>query len=298
MNARSIKRLLLASAAALTVASCGGGGGGGGGGSSILYYPYENVYGDVCATWTPTPGCTFDAVTGLRIDVNESVDSVSNMWTVRFDSTGTFADVWDEWGIYQGVYLTSEFAGWQGGNKIGVGTTGLFWENVSGGRYLWDSNGVLYNDNLFESNYLKAINNKSAGEAVDTDIVAMANESEARLVEAAANNLVKKYSFTKEKAHAVASGLHRWGSDVIKNRGWSTAEDLKSGLEATFGVDYGQAVAAVKDLMEGKPEGMQILTERSAAALGLKPSDAKQFIIDSYEGALADFGYSAADLNW
>src|SRR3712207_4514014 len=74
-------------AIAVGLMACGGGGGGhygGGGGSSgggtvgggtgggsgdVLYYPYENGYGDICSTMESSPGCTFDRATGTRINV-------------------------------------------------------------------------------------------------------------------------------------------------------------------------------------------------------------------------------------
>ncbi len=287
------------------IVSCGGGGGGGGG-NHIVYYPYENVYGDVCTgKFDPTPGCTFNRDDGSRVIVSQSADynlfggKDGDLYRVEFDGNG-YGDVYE---VIGGVYYyletrhASSFSGWQGGSTIGVGTTGLFWENVAFGDYYLDSKGVLYSANVHESNFYEAINNQTAGMTANTDIAAINEDLNRELVAKAASNLVEKYGFQESKAQAVASQLNRFAVG-LNNRGYSAPEDIKSTFQATFGVDYGSAVAAVEDLLlRRKPEAIRELQNRSAAALGLQPRMAKQFIKDSYEKALADFGYTGS-LDW
>ncbi|MCB0309279.1 MAG: hypothetical protein KDD48_07890 [Bdellovibrionales bacterium] len=276
--------------------ACGGGGGGSHGGGTVLYYPYENVYGDVCSTYSPTPGCTFDRSTGLRVITTDSIDgSLVNMWTVKFDLYGT-ATVKDQYGNFIGYYDVSDFDGYQGGTVIGVGTTGVFWEDVAGGSYYWDSNGVLFSDNYYESNYLEAINNVNAGDAVDVDYVAMNDEANQGLVAKAAQKLQAKYGFQKEKANAVAAQLNRWGLGAVE-RGYSTAADIKATFQSTFGVDLDSAVAAAVALKAGDKSKMIALTNRSANALGISPRDAEAFLKDSYSDGLASFGYSQEEIS-
>jgi hypothetical protein len=170
-------------------AACGGGGGGGsaGGGGSTLYYPYETVYGDICTNMEPTPGCTFSRDTGLRITVSADPDyddygyGSDDMWFVEFDRDG-YADVYNEFGTYQYTAHAREFANWVGGNVIGVGTTGLFWEDITNGTYWLGKNGVLYSANVGETNYGQAINNKTASSASNTSFAALNSDTNKLLV--------------------------------------------------------------------------------------------------------------------
>ncbi|MFP5519535.1 MAG: hypothetical protein ACLGGX_06500, partial [Bdellovibrionia bacterium] len=61
---------------------------------------------------------------------------------------------------------------------------------------------------------------------------------------------------------------------------------------------FSDALAAVKSLQLGDKSGMQDVTNRSAAALGLKPHQAQKFIKGMYKKALADWGYSEDSFNW
>jgi len=123
---------------------------------------FKNVYGDVCATVEVTPDCTFN-LDGSRVNVSQDPNynrygfGSDDLWYVKFYADGT-ADIYNNIGIYQYTSLVSTFAGWVGGNTIGVGTTGLYWENVSGGTYWLGKNGVLYSANAGEANFQKAIN--------------------------------------------------------------------------------------------------------------------------------------------
>jgi hypothetical protein len=295
-------QIVLVSLVAINLISCGGGGGGG---NLVLWYPFENIYGDLCVgEYDPVPGCTFNSDDGSRVNASQSSDydifgnSADDLYRVEFNGSG-WANVYE---IIGGVFYfvesrhVSSFSGWQGSTFVGVGTTGLFWEDVSFGDYFLDSNGVLYSANVAELNFFEAINNQTAGMGVNTDIVSINEDINKKLVDKAAQKLASKYGFEEGKAQAVASQLNRFAVG-INNRGYSTPEDIKSSFQATFGVDYGSAVAAVKDLMGGSPEAMVDLQNRSANALGIKPRDAKRFIQDSYEKALADFGYTGS-LNW
>lgn len=283
------------------MSGCGGGGGSSSG--SVLYYPYETLYGDVCSGYAPTPGCTFLRSTGERVDVSESADydyygfGADDLWLVEFNGSGTQADVYDEFGNYQYTTSVSTFDGWVGGSNIGVGVTGLFWEDVSFGVYWWDSNGVLYSANGFDTNYGRAINDASAGQGADTNFAALSSESNKALVKAGADKLVKDFGFNAEKATAVASALNRWGVAAAE-RGHTTTKDMDTTFKSVFGVKYTNALAAVKDLQKGNTAKMRDMTLRSASALGLKPHQAQKFYKSMYKKALANWGYDVESLNW
>lgn len=310
MNWNAFRSLSMTKAAALALSAtavtamfsaCGGGGGDG---ANTIYYPYKTVYGDICQTTEPTPGCTFNRSTGTRITVeadphyNDYGNGAQDMWYVKFDGAGT-ASVYNERGQFQYYADISEFDGYipGTGNTIGVGTGGTYWENVLGGTYWLGKNGVLYSANYGESRYGQAINNQNAGRASDTNFAALKTEANKKLVEKATQKLVKEYGFKTEKARAVASALNSWAVAAAE-RGKTTNADLDRTFKAVFGVNFSDSLAAVKDLQKGDVAGMQDLTNRSAAALGLKPNQAQKFIKGMYKQALADWGYDANSINW
>lgn len=303
-------KLLAAVASAALVATayvgCGGGGGGSvgspGGGGAVVSYPYETVYGDVCATYEATPGCTFSRTTGQRLTVSVDPDydkygyGSDDLWYVSFDSGGRAA-VYNDLGRFQYYADVSEFAGWVGGNTIGVGTTGLFWEDIRNGTYWLGKNGVLYSANIGESNYGQAINNKDAGKASDASAAALASDSNKRLVAKAADKLVKEYQLSPAKAKAIASTLNVFGVNAAE-RGFATTKQVDQTFKAMFGVPYSEALSAVKALQSGDTSGMKEVTDRSASALGLKPHQAQKFIKGMYKKALASYGVDADMINW
>lgn len=300
MKKSNVLSLVGASVVASFIAACGGGGGGGS--APVLYYPYETVYGDTCSTMEATPGCTFLKSTGERITVTEDPDynrfgyGSDDLWYVKFDFSGRAA-VYNDLGKFQYYADVSEFAGYIGGSTIGVGTTGLFWENVSGGTYWLGDNGVLYSANSLDSNYGEAINDNSADDASDSNFAALSSESNKKLIQLASNKLQKDYGFKKEKATAVASALNSWAVAAAE-RGATTTKDMDKTFRAVFGVQYGDALSAVKDLRAGDMNSMKELTNRSADALGLKPHQAQKFIKNMYRKALAQWGYDADSINW
>lgn len=291
-------------AVALTLASASAfvGCGGGGSSSPVIYYPYETVYGDVCSTTEPTPGCTFLRSNGERVTViadphyNDYGSGSDDLWYVKFYSDGS-ADVYDQFGDYVETRGVEDFAGWIGGNTIGVGTSGLFWENVSGGTYWLGKNGVLYDANSYSSNYGEAINNKESSEASDTNFAALNSESNKAIVKAGANKLMKDYGLEASKAEAVASALNTWAV-AASERGYSTAQDMDVTFKSVFGVNFNSALAAVQDLKDGNTAKMKDMTDRSAAALGLKPHQAQKFIKGMYKKALAQWGYDSDSVSW
>jgi hypothetical protein len=273
------------------------------GGDDSIYYPFQTVYGDVCRTMEPTPGCTFNR-DGTRVTVEQDPyhdDSTSSgsgniMNTVHFNANGT-ADVYDHYGVYLYSAPTSSFSGWISGNTIGVGTTGLFWENVAGGNYWLGKNGVLYSQNGGDSNFKQAINSDASVEASDTNFAAISMESNKTLIRKGSEKLMKEYGFRKEKAQAVASALNSWAVSVAE-RGYTTEKDMDRTFAAVFGVKYSSALAAIRDLQAGDKAGMRELTNRSASALGLQPYQAQQFIKGMYARALAEWGYDVNNLSW
>lgn len=303
-------KLLAAAAGAVLVATayvgCGGGGGGtvvvGGGGGAVIQYPYETVYGDVCTTFEATPGCTFSRTTGQRITVSADPDydtygyGSDDLWYVRFDSSGR-ANVYNDLGTFQYTADVSEFAGWVGGDVIGVGTTGLFWEDIRNGTYWLGKNGVLYSANSGESNFGEAINNKNAGKASDASVAALASDSNKRLVNKAADKLIKEYQIAPSKAKAIASALNVFGVNAAE-KGYTTTKNVDQAFKSVFGVPYSEALSAVQSLQSGDTSGMKEVTDRSAAALGLKPHQAQKFIKGMYKKALASYGIDADMVNW
>src|SRR5690348_14709490 len=127
--------LVAGAAIACSFVACGGGHHGSG---DTLYYPYETVYGDICSSYEPTPGCTFDRATGQRITVSHDPDydryggGSDDMWFVTFDGGGR-AKVYDANGVFQYYEDVANFAGYVGGYSIGVGSSGLYWEDIRNG---------------------------------------------------------------------------------------------------------------------------------------------------------------------
>lgn len=299
---KNVLRVVLASVVATSFAACGGGGGGGGGGGQVIYYPYETVYGDVCQTQEASPGCTFLKSSGQRIKVTDDPDynragaGSDDLWYVKFDSSGAAA-VYDDLGRFQYYADASEFAGYVGGTTIGVGTTGFYWEDIANGTYWLGKNGVLYNANAGESNYGQAINDKTSSSASDTNFAALSSDANKELVKMASDRLMKEYGFQKDKAVAVASALNSWAVAAAE-RGTTSEKDMDKTFKAVFGVQFSDALAAAKDLSLGDTAGMQDLTNRSAAALGLKPHQAQKFMKGMYKKALANWGYDESSFNW
>lgn len=301
---KNVLKVLAGIAVVSGFAACGGGGSSdnSGGSTNTLYYPYTTVYGDVCANTEPTPGCTFLRSNGQRITVNVDPDydkygyGSDDLWYVEFDSSGN-AQVYNDLGQYQYTANVSQFAGYVGGTTIGVGTTGMYWENVSNGTYWLGKNGVLYSANNGTGNYGQAINDKTSGQASDTNFAALSSDANKKLVQMASDKLVKDYGFQKDKAVAVASALNSWAVAAAE-RGKTTPQDMDKTFKAVFGVQFSDALAAVKDLQGGDVSSMQDLTNRSASALGLKPFQAEKFMKGMYKKALSDWGYNADSFNW
>ena len=310
-----LSALLLVTGMAV-LSSCGGGGGGGssGGGSTpapdnsadVLRYPYETVFGDACrGSSEPTPGCTFSRATGQRITVSSDPDydqfgfGSDDLWYVKFDSAGN-AQVFDDLGVFQYSAAINSFAGYVGGTTIGVGTTGAFWENVSGGTYWFGDNGVLYSANSTSGNFGQAINNKGAKKATDTNSKAISSESNQKLIKAGAAKLVKEYKLTNSKAIAVASALNSWAV-MGAERGKVTSGDMDKTFKTVFGVKFNEALSAVNAFRNGGADAedkTRDLTNRSAATLGLKPDQAKEFIKGMYKGAIEEAGMTTDDIQW
>lgn len=304
---KNVVRIVLGAVVATGFAACGGGGGGGGGGTAgggttVLYYPYENVFGDVCRTQEATPGCTFFERDGSRIKVtndphyDRSRNGSDDLWYVKFDASGRGA-VYNDLGIFQYYANAASFAGYVGGTTIGVGTTGFYWENVARGTYWLGKNGVLYSANDGSSRYGQAINDKTSSSATDTNFAALNSDSNKRLVKLASDRLISEYGFKQDKAVAIASALNSWAVAAAE-RGTTSEKDMDKTFKAVFGVQFSDALAAAKDLAMGDSAGMQDLTNRSASELGLKPHQAQKFMKGMYKKALANWGYDETSFNW
>lgn len=324
-----LKTWALGASLTLTISllsACGGGGGGGGstggGGtytpptttnpptttppvdsSDIIKYPYETVFGDACRTSNqPTPGCTFVRSTGKRVTVsadptyNSQGYGSDDLWYVKFDSSGQ-AKVYNDLGVFQYNANPSQFAGFINGSTIGVGTTGAYWENVSSKTYWLGKNGVLYSANQNASNFGQAINTKGANSASDTNSKAIKSEANIALVKAGADKLVKSYGLSVSKATAIASALNSLAVNGAE-RGKVTEVDVDRTFKTAFGVHFNEALAAFKDFSQGDASAARELTNRSAAALGLKPEQAQDFIKGMYKGAISQWGYDVNQIKW
>jgi hypothetical protein len=302
--------LVASVSAAMLMTACGGGGGGshsggpigGGGSGGVITYPYETVFGAACVGYEVTPGCTFYTNTDSRVRIvsdphyNRAGYGSDDLWYVKFDTFGN-ANVYDDLGRFQYARNISEFAGWVGGTTIGVGTTGAFWENVSGGTYWLGKNGVLYSANSGSINFGEAINNKESQDAADTSLAVINSQVNKELVKRAAEKLTADYGLSNDKATAVASALNKYAVSGME-RGFVTDVELNNTFKSVFGVDFNTAIAAVKGLQVGDTALMSDLTDRSADSLGLKPAQAQQFIKGMYRKALADYGFDVDAINW
>lgn len=318
LNAKKTTQALGALLTAAALTACGGGtsvGGGGvivlppsGGGGVIItppvviYGPYETVFGAACAGSEPTPGCTFNRATGTRVKVTQDPHfdrygfDADDLSYVKFDFSGR-AIVYDDLGNIDSFRNVSDFAGYVGGTSIGVGSTGLFWENVAGKTYWLGKNGVLYNANLISSNFGEAINSDDADDALDTNLTAISSAKNKALVKKAAAKLQKDFKLPAAKATAVASALNRFAITAQERGSVSTGEINKT-FKTVFGVDYKTAQAAAKDLANGQKAGMQAMNAQSAKALGLKPAQAQAFIKGMYKSSLAQWGLDIEAVNW
>lgn len=316
---KRIEMILTTALVSVLLTACGGGGSGGGGstgggGSSnppvgsgggsapIVYGPYETVFGEACQGREVTPGCTFNRSNGKRVNVIQDPHydrygyDEDDLWFVKFDANG-IGRVYDDLGNFQYTRDVSKFAGYISGTTIGVGTSGLFWENIAGGTYWLGKNGVLYSANTSKGNFGDAINNKESSEASDANFAALNSDANKALIKAGADKLVREYGFTQSKAQAVASALNSWAVAGAE-RGFTTEKDMSKTFKSVFGVEYSSALAAAQDLTFGNATGMRELTNRSAAALGLKPSQAQKFVKGMYKKSLANWGFDADSINW
>ena len=305
MKANLIKGVVLTLAATVLTA-CGGGGGGGStytpGPIVVVQGPYETVYGTNCAGQEVKPGCTFVAATGQRATVSADPNydrhgyGSDDLWFVKFDSSGR-AQVYNDLGQFQYTANISEFAGYVGGTTIGVGTTGLYWENVSNRTYWFGKNGVLFNANAGSSKFGQAINNKDAKNASDVNSKAIKSEFNQALIKAGAAKLQKEYGLSASKALGVASALNAWAVGGAE-RGKITTRDMDLTVKAVFGIEFKEALAAFHDFQAGDSSAARELTNRSATALGIKPDQAKEFIKGMYKSTLTKMGVNSADINW
>lgn len=306
--------------ALVVLSACGGGGGGGGGSvgggggsgttnppidsSDLVRYPYETVYGDVCRSSSePTPGCTFVRSTGLRVTVSKDPNynkfgyGSDDLWYVKFDASGRTAAVYNDLGVFQYYADISKFAGYISGSTIGVGTTGAYWENVSGKTYWFGKNGVLFSAQQGAANYGQAINNKDANKANDSDSFALKSQANVNLIKSGAQKLMKQYGFNASKAVAVASALNSWAV-MGAERGKITETDMDKTFKTVFGVQFNEALSAFKALQAGDTAAARDLNQRSATALGLKPEQSEAFIKGMYRSALAKWGYDVDQIKW
>ncbi len=301
--------LIIAALGVAALTSCtnggynpGGGNNGGGGPVDPIYYPYETVYGDICKTQQPTPGCTFSRQTGQRVTVSSdpAYDSggfgSDDMWYVTFDSKGQ-ARVFNDLGVFQYVANNSQFAGFINGTTIGVGNSSLYWENVATKTYWFGKNGVLYSANKGAYNFGQAINTKDAKNASDVNSKAINSDINKKIILAGADKLTKQYGLSANKAVAVASALNSWAV-MGAERGKVTTKDMDKTFETVFGVKFNQAISAFKDFQNGNTDGARELTNRTANTLGLKPDQAKEFVKGMYKGAIEKSGYKVDQINW
>jgi hypothetical protein len=69
-------------------------------------------------------------------------------------------------------------------------------------------------------------------------------------------------------------------------------------FKTVFGVQFNEAISAFKSLEARDVGPARELTNRSAAALGLKPEQAQDFIKGMYRQGLAKWGYNVDEIKW
>lgn len=298
MSLKISKGFMVILGAIVLLSSCGGGSGGSG---VILYYPYRTVYGHICQTFEPIPGCTFDSATGQRITVHHDPHydryrgATDDMWYVIFDLNGVAA-VYDELGRFRYYASVSQFAGYMGGYYIGVGSSSLYWEDIRGKSYWLGKNGVLYSANLMAPNFGRAINENDEA-SHSTRMALMQSAANRLLVQKATQYLHQEFDLPENKARLIASSLNAYALTAV-TRGYLTTKDIDSTFETVFGVTFSQASQAVKALQKGEKDLMRSLTEKSSQYLGISPQKAQRFIKLMYKEALAQMGYNIDDINW
>ena len=172
-----------------------------------------------------------------------------------------------------------------GGNYVGVGSTGYYWEDVRNGQYYLGLNWVLYSGNIYDNNFGRAVNDSSAGLSRDTNLSALASEDNERLVQAAAGRLENKYGFASDRALVVASALNQWAVAGAE-RGYTTDRDMDASFRQVFGVDYSEAQSLMREAYV--TQDTSALVNRSASALGLRPSQAEEFLKSMYSEILGN----------
>lgn len=154
-----------------------------------------------------------------------------------------------------------------------------------------------YNSGYDDAYYYYASKETEAESPTDTNFSAGRSESNKLVVKRAATRLTKEYGIPQEKSYAIASALQTWRLAGVE-RGFTTQRDINTTFTKVFGVEVGDATAAVRSFAFGDKEGMRDLTNRSASALGIKPHQAKKFIKGMYRQALTDAGYDAESMDW
>ncbi len=84
-------------------------------------------------------------------------------------------------------------------------------------------------------------------------------------------------------------------------RGKVTSGDMDKTFKTVFGVKFSEALSAVNAFRNGGADAedkARDLTNRSAATLGLKPDQAKEFIKGMYKGAIEEAGMTTDDIQW
>ena len=90
-------------------------------------------------------------------------------------------------------------------------------------------------------------------------------------------------------------------SEPININGWSPKEwtgGYFGALTVRNAIRLSSNIAAVKAFQTGDVTAARELTNRSAAALGLKPEQAQAFIKGMYRGALSKWGYDVNQIKW
>ncbi|UOF02649.1 hypothetical protein [Bdellovibrio reynosensis] len=282
--------VLLAGLAALSLSlyGCGGGGGGGGGGGAV-YYPYKSLYGDrVCSE--PKPSCSFHE-NGVRVKASEDPNS-HQLVAIYFDEYGI--GQYTQNGITYYISASS-LVNYQGGTRVGIVGSVQGVVDVSSDAFLYNPNNGLLYFGSYDGYW--AINEQGSQDASDTSFAALKAEGSKALITQAAKTLVTEYGFEKNKATAIATSLNSWAVSAME-RGFTSEKDIAKTFKSVFGVEYVDALAAVKQLSLGEKEAMRDLTNRSAAALGLKPHQAQKFIKGMYKDALTQFGYDESSISW
>lgn len=303
----------MAAGFALMLSACGGGGGGSSAPPTI-YWPFTKINGDVCSNVNnPKPGCTYNRADGTRVSVTQAQDfnkyghGSDDLWYVKFDSLGN-AYIYDP--KYSSIVPYEVVAAdtLPGFKDYGIGSVWFgndagsysYRHDVAGGTYWVDQNWVLYNANVGESTFMKAINNNGSDDASDMDFTGQNTEATKSAQDEMAGILHDKFGVGISQAKSVASISLAFGSGALE-RGYLSKVESENMFQKAFGVGTKDLqTAALESYSKQKASSSAIATFSIVAnKLGqTKASQAGNLMAYLFKDAAKAYGVSDEQLSW